>query len=86
MVRAAAPDTSSKLADHGNSRGMGAGGWRGRIFIASCVFTTNIAIAQGAGVTTQGNTGGLVVPSARVLEPGTVSLTAGNFAEPQLGG
>ncbi len=34
----------------------------------------------------QGNTGGLVVPSAGVLAPGTVSLTAGNYAEPQFGG
>ena len=64
---------------------MGASGWYGRIFIASCFFTTTLAIAQGLGVTTQGNTGGLVVPSARVLESGTLSLSAGNFAEPRLG-
>lgn len=49
------------------------------------IFATNSAIAQGSGVTTQGNTGGLVVPSANILAPGTLALTAGNFAEPQLG-
>lgn len=37
------------------------------------------------GVSTQGITGGLVVPSAQVLSTGTFALTYGNFQESQLG-
>lgn len=49
--------------------GMGAGGFAG---------------AQGTGISTRGNTGGLTVPSAFVLETGTVALTYGNFREAQV--
>ncbi|MBX3657259.1 MAG: YjbH domain-containing protein [Ramlibacter sp.] len=37
------------------------------------------------GISTQGVTGGLIVPSAYVLPEGDVALTRGNYAEPQLG-
>lgn len=37
------------------------------------------------GVTTQGNTGGLVIPSAGVLPTGSAALTIGNYQEPKLG-
>ena len=41
--------------------------------------------AQSLGVSTQGVTGGLVIPSAQVLAPGTFAITHGNYQEPQLG-
>jgi len=41
--------------------------------------------AQSLGITSQGSTGGLVIPSAEVLPTGTVALTYGNYEEPQLG-
>jgi hypothetical protein len=41
--------------------------------------------AQSTGVTTQGITGGMVVPSASVLPEGSAALTFGNYQEPQLG-
>ncbi len=37
------------------------------------------------GVSTQGITGGLVIPSAQVLSTGTLAFTYGNFQESQLG-
>lgn len=37
------------------------------------------------GVSTQGITGGLVIPSAQVLSTGTFAITYGNFQESQLG-
>jgi len=37
------------------------------------------------GQTTQGNTGGLVIPTADVLPLGSISATLGNYSEPQLG-
>ena len=44
-----------------------------------------VALAQGQGISTQAVTGGLVIPSAQVLDSGTIALTAGTYAEPQLG-
>lgn len=41
--------------------------------------------AQTVGVTTQGSTGGLVIPSAEVLERGAMAVSYGNYQEPQLG-
>ena len=41
--------------------------------------------AQTSGVTTQGSTGGLVIPNAEVLSQGTFAFTYGNYQEPQLG-
>ncbi len=43
------------------------------------------SFAQTSGVTTQGSTGGMVVPSAQVLSQGSVALSYGNYQEPQLG-
>ena len=37
------------------------------------------------GVTSQGNTGGLVIPSAQVLPQGALALSYGNTREPQIG-
>lgn len=42
------------------------------------------ASAQGTGISTRGNTGGLTIPSAFVLETGTVALSYGNFREAQV--
>jgi hypothetical protein len=42
-------------------------------------------IAQSFGVSSQGVTGGLVIPSAEVLAPGSLAFTFGNFQEPQFG-
>ena len=41
--------------------------------------------AQSLGVSTQGVTGGLVIPSAQVLPTGTLAFTHGNYQEPQIG-
>jgi len=53
--------------------------------LSLCAFLGAPAHAQGLGVTSQGSTGGLVIPSADVLPTGTVALTYGNYEEPQLG-
>ena len=44
-----------------------------------------LAQAQWTGASAQGNTGGLVIPNARVLPQGAMALTYGNYQEPQLG-
>ena len=56
-----------------------------RIALAACLacLSTGMAHAQSTGITTQGSTGGLVIPSARVLSEGSVALTLGNYMEPQ---
>jgi hypothetical protein len=43
------------------------------------------AWAQTGGVSTQANSGGLVIPAADVLPQGTLVVTSGNYQEPQLG-
>ena len=48
---------------------------------ASCA--PHLVHAQSTGITSQGNTGGLVIPSAAVINEGSVALTAGNYMEPQ---
>jgi len=53
--------------------------------LSLCAFLSVPAHAQGLGVTSQGSTGGLVIPSADVLPTGTMALTYGNYQEPQLG-
>lgn len=50
--------------------------------LALCVAPS---LAQTSSVNTQGNTGGLVIPSAQVLPVGTLAFTYGNFQESQLG-
>jgi Exopolysaccharide biosynthesis protein YbjH len=49
---------------------------------AAIIFSAN---AENFGVTTEGSTGGLVIPSAYVLGSGSIAATAGNYPEPQLG-
>jgi hypothetical protein len=41
--------------------------------------------AQSVGISSQGVTGGLVIPSAHVLVTGSFALSYGNYQEPQLG-
>jgi Exopolysaccharide biosynthesis protein YbjH len=55
------------------------------IALAACVacISTSIAHAQSTGITTQGSTGGLVIPSAKVLSEGSMAFTLGNYMEPQ---
>jgi hypothetical protein len=43
------------------------------------------ALAQGAGVSSLGTTGGLTIPSAYVLEQGDMALSLGNYHNPKLG-
>lgn len=43
------------------------------------------AYAQAQGISAKGATGGLVIPSAHVLERGSVAFTAGGYQEPELG-
>lgn len=50
--------------------------------LATALATTTHA--QGTGISAKGNTGGLVIPSAWVLESGTVAATAGNYMEPRI--
>lgn len=42
------------------------------------------AHSQGLGISTQGNTGGLTIPSAFVLEEGQLAFSAGNYREPMI--
>jgi hypothetical protein len=48
-------------------------------------FFSPLSLAQSFGVNSQGGTGGLVIPSARVLPLGAMTLTYGNYQEPQIG-
>ena len=41
--------------------------------------------AQSVGISSQGVTGGLVIPSAHVLATGSLAMSYGNYQEPQLG-
>lgn len=41
--------------------------------------------AQEGGVATLGATGGLTIPSAQVLDSGSLALNAGNYQDPQFG-
>ena len=57
----------------------------GTVALLLCSLCTSVAHAQWAGASTQGNTGGLVIPYARVLPQGAMALSYGNYQEPQLG-
>ncbi len=48
------------------------------------LLTATAVQAQGTGISAKGNTGGLVIPSAWVLDPGTMAITAGNYMEPRI--
>jgi len=57
-----------------------------RAALALSTLTSAVALAQPVlGITTQGNTGGLVVPSADVLSVGSLALSYGNYQDPALG-
>ena len=56
--------------------------WGGLALYALC---HTLAQAQSLGVSSQGNTGGLVIPSAQVLPVGTVAASYGNYQEPLFG-
>lgn len=70
-------------------------GSRGTVCLVLCALCSPALLAQtsnsGAttsralGITSQGSSGGLVIPSAQVLSQGTLALTQGNYQEPQLG-
>ena len=62
--------------------GLNGGLWGGLALYALC---HTLAQAQSLGVTSQGNTGGLVIPSAQVLPVGTVAASYGNYQEPFFG-
>jgi hypothetical protein len=55
------------------------------IAVAACIscLSAGLAHAQSTGITTQGSTGGLVIPSAKVLSEGSMAFTLGNYMEPQ---
>jgi Exopolysaccharide biosynthesis protein YbjH len=57
----------------------------GRLGVVMLALQAPAIYAQSLGVSSQGNTGGLVIPSAEVLSAGTLALTYGNYKEPQLG-
>lgn len=65
---------------HGNRAGHG--GW---LCAAMLAWLAQAATAQSLGVSSQGNSGGLVIPSAQVLSAGTLAFSYGNYQEPQLG-
>lgn len=67
----------SKSEDNG-------GGWP-TCFVCALVFALHSTDARSTGITTQGASGGLMVPSARVLTQGSLALTRGNYSEPSLG-
>ena len=58
--------------------------WAGLGLGLCALFCTPVQ-AQGLGVSTQGSTGGLVIPSAELLPLGTFALTYGNYQEPKFG-
>jgi Exopolysaccharide biosynthesis protein YbjH len=86
-----APGLRFFLASQGmTSRKIRGGGicrtaYRCALVLSLCAMFGASAQAQSVGVTTQGATGGLVIPSADVLPTGTAALTYGNYEEPQLG-
>lgn len=55
------------------------------VSLALLALITQGTHAQSVGVSSQGVSGGLVIPYADVLSPGTLALTYGNYKEPQLG-
>lgn len=55
------------------------------VSLALLALITQGAHAQSVGVSSQGVSGGLVIPYADVLSPGTLALSYGNYKEPQLG-
>lgn len=55
-----------------------------RVLVIAFICLPGVCAAQ-LGITTQGATGGLVVPSGNVLETGAVAFTRGNYSEPKLG-
>jgi hypothetical protein len=59
--------------------------WAPGLSLALCVVGAPLAQAQSLGVSSQGNTGGLVIPSAQVLPVGTVAASYGNYQEPFFG-
>jgi hypothetical protein len=57
-------------------------------FGIAVAFTVEFPLSAWAaddGIATRGATGGLTIPSASVLNPGEVAVSAGNFEEPQIG-
>ncbi len=56
----------------------------GCVLVVLLLFT-GVAQGQQTGVSALGVTGGLVIPSAFVLEPGTLVFSAGNYREPRFG-
>jgi len=54
-------------------------------WLALCAAHAGAQDASVTSITTQGATGGLVIPSAHVLPGGSLALTMGNYQEPQLG-
>jgi hypothetical protein len=56
----------------------------GPLGVAGVAFSP-FSASQWSGVTPQGNTGGLVIPNAQVLPRGYMTLTYGDYQEPQLG-
>ena len=63
---------------------FGKHGLNGRAWgsIALYALCHTLAQAQSLGVSSQGNTGGLVIPSAQVLPVGMVAASYGNYQEP----
>lgn len=65
--------------------GLSSGGYVAGIMSLMLCGTPVQAQTHSSGITTQGNTGGLVIPYADVLPLGTLALTVGDYREPQLG-
>ena len=56
--------------------------WAAWSSLALCVFGAPQAQAQSLGVSTQGNSGGLIIPHADVLPVGMAAASYGNYQEP----
>ncbi|MFC5498396.1 YjbH domain-containing protein [Caenimonas terrae] len=63
-------------------RALPAARWFWIFLILGGTWTPATVGAQSLAVSSQGNTGGLTIPSAYVLETGTLAVTYGNFREP----
>ena len=54
------------------------------VFGLGGVSSASLLRAQSLGISSQGNSGGLTIPSASVLETGSLAFSLGNYREPKL--
>lgn len=58
---------------------------RSLLALCLCTGVAQPVLAQSLGVNVQGSSGGLAIPYAEVLSPGTIALSFGNYQDPIFG-